>query len=103
MEDVDAVVERSLRIEIEGRTICCPTPEDFIIMKAVDHRPLDLEDIRNVIAVHPDLDVGRIERWVKGQGYRPLLFTSGETSQSHHYIVLSGFPPTSHPVKICRL
>jgi hypothetical protein len=54
-----------LTFEIEGRSIRYPTPEDFIISKAVAHRPQDLEDIRNVIACHHELDANRIERWVK--------------------------------------
>ncbi|GAB4504671.1 MAG: hypothetical protein Fur0043_16650 [Anaerolineales bacterium] len=41
-----------------------PTPEDLIIMKAVAHRPKDLEDIRTIAAKYPNLDVKRIERWV---------------------------------------
>ena len=58
-------IERGSTLEIEGRTIRYPTPEDFIISKAVAHRPQDLEDIRGVIACHPKLDAKRIERWIK--------------------------------------
>jgi hypothetical protein len=42
-----------------------PTPEDLIIMKAIAHRPKDMEDIRTIVDKYPDLDLGRIERWVK--------------------------------------
>ncbi len=42
-----------------------PTPEDLIIMKAIAHRPKDLEDIRTIIDKHPNLDVHRIRHWVK--------------------------------------
>ena len=42
-----------------------PTPEDLIIMKAIAHRPKDLEDIRTLVDNHPDLDHHRIEQWVK--------------------------------------
>jgi Nucleotidyltransferase of unknown function (DUF6036) len=42
-----------------------PSPEDLIIMKAVAHRPKDLEDIRTVVDKNPKLDVTRIEKWVK--------------------------------------
>ena len=42
-----------------------PTPEDLIIMKAIAHRPKDLEDIRTIVDKNPDLDHGRIEHWVK--------------------------------------
>lgn len=42
-----------------------PTPEDLIIMKAIAHRPKDLEDIRTIVDKYPNLDQKRIERWVK--------------------------------------
>jgi len=42
-----------------------PTPEDLIIMKAIAHRPKDLEDIRTLVDKHPNLDYRRIEHWVK--------------------------------------
>jgi hypothetical protein len=34
-------------------------------MKAIAHRPKDLEDIRTLVAKYPALDRRRIERWVK--------------------------------------
>lgn len=40
-------------------------PEDLIIMKAVAHRPQDLQDIRAVIAANPLLDVDRIRAQVQ--------------------------------------
>ena len=42
-----------------------PTPEDLIIMKAIAHRPKDLEDIRTIVDNNPNLDHARIEHWVK--------------------------------------
>jgi len=42
-----------------------PTPEDLIIMKAIAHRPKDLEDIRTIVDKNPNLDIARIEKWVK--------------------------------------
>jgi hypothetical protein len=42
-----------------------PTPEDLIIMKAIAHRPKDLEDIRTIVDNNPKLDTVRIEKWVK--------------------------------------
>jgi len=42
-----------------------PTPEDLIIMKAIAHRPKDLEDIRTISENNPNLDVARIEKWVR--------------------------------------
>jgi hypothetical protein len=42
-----------------------PTPEDLIILKAVAHRPKDMEDIRILADKYPNLDTARIEQWVK--------------------------------------
>ena len=33
-------------------------------MKAIAHRPKDLEDIRTIANVYPELDVARIKQWV---------------------------------------
>lgn len=37
-------------------------------MKAIAHRPKDLEDIRTIANKYPNLDVGRIEEWIKAFG-----------------------------------
>jgi len=58
-------VERSQVHRIGSIELRLPTPEDFIIFKAVAHRPVDLEDIRAVIAKHPNLDRERIRGWVQ--------------------------------------
>ena len=34
-------------------------------MKAIAHRPKDLEDIRTIVDKNPKLDTLRIEKWVK--------------------------------------
>jgi hypothetical protein len=34
-------------------------------MKAIAHRPKDIEDIRTIIDKQPSLDTARIKRWVK--------------------------------------
>ena len=60
------VVERSSIQEFEGALrVRLPTPEDLIIMKAVASRPKDLEDIRTLAVKYTNLDIARIERWVK--------------------------------------
>jgi hypothetical protein len=45
-----------------------PTPEDLIIMKSVAHRLKDLEDIQSIVDNNPELDLTRIEFWVKEFG-----------------------------------
>ena len=52
-----------------------PTPEDLIIMKAIAHRPKDMEDIRTLAAKYRNLDIPRIKRWVKN--YAELLYEPG--------------------------
>jgi len=37
-------------------------------MKAIAHRPKDLDDIRTIADKYPDLDRKRIEKWVKSFG-----------------------------------
>lgn len=45
-----------------------PTPEDLIVMKAIAHRPKDLEDIRGIVESQPRLDVEYIRRHVQEFG-----------------------------------
>jgi len=37
----------------------------LIILKAIAHRPKDMEDIRILADKYPNLDVTRIKQWVK--------------------------------------
>ena len=69
----EEIVERSSVQEFdETLQVRLPTPEDLIIMKAIAHRPKDMEDIRVLAAKYPNLDMARIERWVKD--YAELLY-----------------------------
>jgi len=61
----EEVVERGIRHDAGVMTIQLPTPEDLIILKAIAHRPKDLEDIRTIVDNYDTLNVKRIERWVK--------------------------------------
>jgi hypothetical protein len=60
----EEMVERGSIKSVANLSIRLPTPEDLIIMKAIAHRPKDLEDIRTVADKHPGLDVRRIKNWV---------------------------------------
>ena len=65
----EEMVERSTLYQVdEALQLRLPTPEDLIIMKAIAHRPKDLEDIRTIAAKYPDMDVKRIEEWVRAFG-----------------------------------
>jgi len=59
------VVERSILYRIGPVELRLPTPEDLVIMKAVAHRSVELEDIKSIVEVHPDLDKERIKKWVQ--------------------------------------
>jgi predicted nucleotidyltransferase len=58
-------VARAQEVMVQGIRIPVATPEDLVVMKAVAHRPHDLEDIRAVVAANPKLDVARIRATVQ--------------------------------------
>ncbi len=64
----EEMVARGSTKSIANLSIRLPTPEDLIIMKAIAHRSKDLEDIRTIADKNPNLDVQRIEEWVKAFG-----------------------------------
>ncbi len=69
----EEIVERSSVHEFDDTLqVRLPTPEDLIIMKAIAHRPKDMEDIRTLAAKYQNLNIPRIERWVKD--YAELLY-----------------------------
>jgi predicted nucleotidyltransferase len=60
------MVERSVVYQVDAALrLRLPTPEDLIILKAIAHRPKDMEDIRILADKYPNLDIPRIEKWVK--------------------------------------
>ncbi len=61
----EEIVERGIIQSTSTLSVRLPSPEDLIIMKAVAHRPKDLEDIRSIIDKHPALDKNRIKQWVR--------------------------------------
>jgi len=61
----EEMVARGIVQSTATLSVRLPTPEDLIIMKAIAHRPKDLEDIRTVVDKNPNLDIARIEHWVK--------------------------------------
>lgn len=58
-------LSRAVRWTIGDLAIRLPTPEDLVVMKAVSHRPQDIEDIRGIVSVHPKLDVRYIRKQVQ--------------------------------------
>ncbi len=71
----EEIVKRAITLRTSTLSIRVPTPEDLIIMKAIAHRPKDLEDIRTIIDKNPKLDVRRIKREVKS--FAEFLETPG--------------------------
>jgi predicted nucleotidyltransferase len=61
----EEMVERGSVKSFANLSARLPTPEDLIIMKAIAHRPKDLEDIRTIVDNNPNLDIARIENWVR--------------------------------------
>ncbi len=62
--EVDAV-SNSDRHEIAGLSVRLPRVEDLLIMKAIAHRPKDLQDIEGLLRAHPHADVTRVRQWVR--------------------------------------
>jgi len=60
----EEMVARGKTQKLTALSVRLPTPEDLIIMKAVAHRPKDLEDIRTIIDKNPKMDIDRIKHWV---------------------------------------
>jgi len=54
------MIERARAADMGGIQLRIPLAEDLIVMKATAHRPKDLDDIRNLILMNPDLDRKRI-------------------------------------------
>ncbi len=58
-------IRRAVQTDLGDLVLPLPKPEDLVIMKAVAHRPRDLEDIRGIVSVHPKLDVRYIRKEVQ--------------------------------------
>jgi hypothetical protein len=63
-----AAASRARMRRFGGISIPMPTPEDVIVMKAVAHRPKDLEDICGIAESHPRLDISYIREHVQEFG-----------------------------------
>jgi hypothetical protein len=60
-----AAVENSERHDIAGVSVRLPRVEDLLIMKAIAHRPKDLQDIEGLLKAHPEADVTRVRQSVR--------------------------------------
>lgn len=58
-------LHRAKQIKVKNMSVPVATSEDLIIMKAIAHRPQDLQDIRAIITANPQLDVRFISTHVR--------------------------------------
>ena len=58
-------VSRSSIHEIAGIQVRLPSVEDLIIMKAVAHRPRDLQDIEGLLTAHPNVNLAAVRQWLR--------------------------------------
>jgi predicted nucleotidyltransferase len=58
------VIDRSSRVAAGDLQIPLPSVEDLIVLKAVAHRAVDLDDLRTLVEFHPKLDKVRIRKVV---------------------------------------
>ena len=60
-----SAVESSRPYDVGGVSVKLPRVEDLLVMKAIARRPKDLEDIRGLLAAHPDADTGAARQWIR--------------------------------------
>jgi predicted nucleotidyltransferase len=60
-----AAIELSVMHSVGGVSVRLPRVEDLLVMKAVARRPKDTEDMRGLLAAHPEVDVAEVRRWVQ--------------------------------------
>jgi predicted nucleotidyltransferase len=59
------VVARRESLDVAGVRIPFPRVEDLMVMKAIAHRAKDIEDLRGLLAAHPDADVAAVRNWIR--------------------------------------
>jgi hypothetical protein len=59
-----SAVERGTVHLVGGALVRLPSVEHLLVMKAVAHRPKDLEDISGLLDAHPEADLAEVRRWV---------------------------------------
>jgi Nucleotidyl transferase of unknown function (DUF2204) len=58
---IDLCVQHS----VGGISLRLPRIEDLLVMKAIARRPKDIEDMRGLLAAHPEANVAEARRWVR--------------------------------------
>jgi hypothetical protein len=60
-----SAVEHGRVHDVGGVSVRLPRIEDLLVMKAVAHRPQDLQDIEALLDAHPNVNVEEVRRWVR--------------------------------------
>jgi hypothetical protein len=61
----ESAVNHSQLHDVGGIQVRLPRVEDLLVMKAIARRPKDLEDIRGLLAAHPEADIPAARRWIR--------------------------------------
>lgn len=60
----EQVVAQGRTYSVGGVSVRLPRVEDLLIMKAVAHRPRDLQDIESLLDAHPHVDLRPVRQWI---------------------------------------
>ncbi|HWX30968.1 MAG TPA: nucleotidyl transferase AbiEii/AbiGii toxin family protein [Steroidobacteraceae bacterium] len=60
-----SAVDHAETHHIGGVLVRLPRVEDLLIMKAVAHRPQDMQDIDGLLENHPEVNLEAVRRWVR--------------------------------------
>jgi hypothetical protein len=61
----EAAVQKGRAHDVGGLRVRLPRVEDLLVMKAIARRPKDVEDIRGLLAAHPQADIAEVRRWIR--------------------------------------
>lgn len=61
----ESAVAQGRTYSVGGVNVRLPRVEDLLVMKAVAHRPRDLQDIEGLLEAHPDADLQSVREWVR--------------------------------------
>jgi hypothetical protein len=58
------MIDRSIRVKLQGVVLRLATPEDLIVMKSLAMRPKDITDIESLLDANKTVDLKRVRYWV---------------------------------------
>jgi hypothetical protein len=98
-----AAVEKSAVHNIGGLQLRLPRVEDLLVMKAIARRPKDIEDIRGLLAAHPEVDESEARRWVREFATAMSMSDICGTSAPLALVVETAHPLSDMTAPACRL